>query len=56
MVSEENFQCFSPSYKSKGVLCFPNLMNLYMKFHHIWLTERYTFEFNESNLEAIKII
>ena len=34
MVSKEDFQSFFLSYKSMG----PYLMNLYMKFHHIWLT------------------
>ena len=49
-VSEEDFQSFSQVISLWELYVFPYLMNIYMKFHHIWLT---TFE---SNLVAIKMI
>ena len=39
MVSEENFQSFSQNISLWELYVSPSLMNLYMKFHHIWLND-----------------
>ena len=39
MVSEEEFQSFSQVISLWELYVFPYLINLYMKFHHIWLTD-----------------
>ena len=39
MVSEEDFQSFSQVISLWELYVSPSLMNLYMKFHYIWLTD-----------------
>ena len=39
MVSEEDIQKYSHVISLTELYVFPYLMNLYMKFHHIWQTD-----------------
>ena len=39
MVSDEDFPSFSQVISLWELYVFPTLMDLYMKFHHIWLTD-----------------
>ena len=39
MVSEEDFQSFSQVISLWELYVSPSLMNLYMKFHYIWLAD-----------------
>ena len=39
MVSEEDFQSFPQVLSLWELYVFPYLINIYMKFHHIWLTD-----------------
>ena len=39
MVLEEDFQSFSQVMSWWELCVSPYLMNIYMKFHHIWLTD-----------------
>ena len=48
MVLEEDFQSFSQVISLWELYVSPYLMRLYMKFHHIWLTDiRYIFTFSK---------